>query len=262
MNKIALISLSGGIDSTSLLLNLLSNNYTTYALSFNYGQKHKIEIDKAKINISYLKDNNYTVTHKIVDISDCMNILKSSLTNSKEDIPEGHYEETNMYSTVVPNRNAIFSSILYGYALTIAKNKPKSKIYLSLGAHSGDHTIYPDCRIEFYKHIMKSFKLGNWNTDNIDLYLPYINLDKSQILKDAINSVKKLNLDFKTIFKNTITSYNPTENGLSDGKTGSDIERILAFDKIGLKDPIKYNYSWDEVLSNAKTVESNFKQKN
>ena len=55
MNKIALISLSGGIDSTSLLLNLLSNNYTTYALSFNYGQKHKIEIDKAKINISYLR---------------------------------------------------------------------------------------------------------------------------------------------------------------------------------------------------------------
>ena len=260
MSKIAIISLSGGIDSTSLLLNLLSNNYTIYALSFNYGQKHKIEIEKAKENINYLKRYNYNVIHKIIDISDCMDILKSSLTKVDEDVPKGYYEEENMQSTVVPNRNAIFTAILYGYALTISKENTTSKIYLSLGVHSGDHAIYPDCRLEFYEHIIDSFKLGNWNTDNIELYLPYIKIDKSQILKDAINSVKDLKLDFNTIFRNTMTSYNPSQDGLSDGKTGSDIERILAFDKIGLKDPIKYKYSWDEVLSNAKAVEKSFKE--
>ena len=189
-----------------------------------------------------------------------MDILKSSLTNIEEIVPEGYYEQENMYSTVVPNRNAIFSSILYGYALSISKDNPNSKIYLSLGVHSGDHTIYPDCRIEFYKHIMKSFKIGNWDTDSIELYLPYIKKDKAQILKDALKSVKTLNLNFNTIFKNTITSYNPSKDGLSDGKTGSDIERILAFNKIGLKVPIKYTFTWNEVLSHAKDVENKFKE--
>jgi len=260
VNKVALISFSGGIDSTSLLLHLLSNNYKIYALTFDYGQKHKIEIQKAKKNINYLKDCNYNVEHTIIDLSDCVNILKSSLTNHNQDVPTGYYEEKNMLSTVVPNRNAIFTSILYGYALTLTKENNSTIINLSLGVHSGDHAIYPDCRIEFYEHIIDSFKLGNWNTDNIKLYLPYINIDKSQILQDAITSIEKLNLNFNTIFKNTITSYNPTKQGLSDGNTGSDIERILAFDKLGLKDPLKYNFSWDIVLSNAKNVEEKYKR--
>ena len=72
------------------------------------------------------------------------------------------------------------------------------------------------------------------------------------------NSVRVDKLDFDTIFKNTITSYNPDEDGISDGKTGSDIERILAFDKIGRVDPLKYKSSWNEVLKFAKKTESNF----
>ena len=260
MNKIGIISLSGGIDSTSLLLNLLSNNYKVFALSFNYGQKHRIEIEKAKENIKYLSHKSKSISHKVIDISDCMGILDSSLTNSKKNIPEGFYEEQNMTSTVVPNRNAIFISIIFGYAITISQRNPKSEIYLSLGAHSGDHAIYPDCRAEFYNHIIKSFKIGNWDTERINLYLPYINIDKSEILKDALKSCKLLNLNFHKIFKNTITSYNPNKNGLSDGKTGSDIERILAFDKIGLKDPLNYNFTWEEVLDNAKKTEKNFKE--
>ena len=144
--------------------------------------------------------------------------------------------------------------------LQYQKKNPQSEIYLSLGAHSGDHAIYPDCRAEFYNHIIKSFKIGNWDTERISLYLPYINIDKSEILEDALKSCKLLNLNFNKIFKNTITSYNPNKNGLSDGKTGSDIERILAFDKIGLKDPLNYNFTWEEVLKNAKKTEKNFKE--
>ena len=259
MNKISIISFSGGLDSTSLLLHLLSKNYKIFALSFNYGQNHCIEISKAKANIDYFKSNGYIINHKIIDLSDCANILQSSLTNSKNEIPEGYYEQKNMKDTVVPNRNAIFSSIIYGYALSILK-RTKNRVKISLGVHSGDHAIYPDCRKEFYDQLMNAFKIGNWDSDKIDLYLPYLRFNKSDILIDALESTKKLNLSFENIFKNTITSYNPDNNGISEGKTGSDVERILAFDKIGMEDPLKYKYKWSDVLDYAKSVEKKNKK--
>ena len=113
MNKSSIISLSGGIDSTSLLLHLLAKHSNVYAITFDYGQKHKIEINKAKKNVTYLNSKGYKINHKIIDISDCQKLLSSSLTNKSIKVPEGFYEEKNMFSTVVPNRNAIFSSILY-----------------------------------------------------------------------------------------------------------------------------------------------------
>ena len=260
-NKIAVISLSGGIDSTSLLLKLLTKKYKIYALSFDYGQKHKIEICKAKLNIDYLNKKDAKIDFKIIDISDCVNVLNSSLTNKNINIPNGHYEESSMLSTVVPNRNAIFSSILFGYGLSISKKYKNKDIELCLGVHSGDHAIYPDCRHEFYEHIIESFHIGNWNSKNIKLNLPYLNMNKKNIIKDAIKSIKKLNLNFNTIFKNTITSYNPNSNGISNGKTGSDIERILAFDSIGIKDPLKYKYSWNDVVKHAKKTEKEYKKR-
>ena len=261
VNKVAALCLSGGMDSTSLLLKLLKDNYKIFALSYDYGQKHKIEIEKAKANIQYLQSKNYNINHKIIDLSDCVNLLSSSITNDNIDIPEGHYEEENMKSTFVPNRNAIFSSILYGYAITLSK-KFNKKITISLGVHSGDHAIYPDCRENFYKQLFNSFSEGNWDSDKVELLLPYLKLDKSKILVDAQKSCKNLNIDFNTIFKNTITSYNPNKNGISSGKSGSDIERILAFNKLGLKDPIDYVESWDIVLKNAIEIEKKFKEIN
>ena len=259
MNKIAVISLSGGMDSTSLLLHLINKKYTVYALSFNYGQKHKLEINKATNNIEYLKSKDIIVNHKIINISDCVDVLSSSLTNNNESIPKGHYEDENMKDTFVPNRNAIFSSILYGYALTLSKNNNQSNVTISLGVHSGDHAIYPDCREEFYIKLFNSFKIGNWNSENINIYLPYLDLDKTTILKDALQSIDNLNLNFTMIFKNTLTSYDPDKYGRSNGKTGSDIERILAFNENGLIDPIDYIQSWEEVLENALKTEKEFK---
>ena len=261
VDKVAALCLSGGMDSTSLLLKLLKKNYKIFAISYDYGQKHKIEIQKAKKNIQYLQSKNYNINHKIIDLSDCVKLLSSSITSSDIDIPEGHYEEENMKSTFVPNRNAIFSSILYGYAITLSKQLNK-KIVISLGVHSGDHAIYPDCREGFYKKLFDSFTEGNWDSDKVELILPYLQLDKSQILLDAEKSCQKLNINFTTIFKNTITSYNPNKNGISSGKSGSDIERILAFNKLGLKDPIEYTESWDTVLKNAIKVEKKFKETN
>ena len=174
MSKLAIISLSGGIDSTSLMLHLINNGYIVYALSFNYGQKHIIELEKAKKNIKYFLSKNILVKHKIVNISDCVDLLSSSLTNNEIEVPNGHYEEENMKSTFVPNRNSIFSSILYGYAITISKNNNNQKVLISLGVHSGDHAIYPDCRKEFYIKLFDSFKEGNWDSDKIKIYLPYL----------------------------------------------------------------------------------------
>ena len=246
----AVLSFSGGIDSTSLLLKLLSKKTDVYALSFDYGQKHRIEVEFAKKNISYLLNNGFNITHQVINISDLVDILQSSLTDNKVEVPEGHYLDQNMKSTFVPNRNAIFSSIIYAYSISIYK-RTKKPVSLSLGVHSGDHLIYPDCRPEFYNHIMKSFEIGNWDSENIDIYLPYININKSDVIKDGIKSCKFLEIDYKVIYKNTLTTYLPDSNGYSNGKTGSDVERILAFNKLGIKDPGLYLKPWKELLINA-----------
>lgn len=252
------MSLSGGMDSTSVLIRLINEGYKIDCLSFNYGQKHVIEIEKAIENIAYLSEKGYQVKHQIIDLTSAMSIFHSSLTNEEIIVPEGHYEETQMKSTVVPNRNAIFSSIIYGYALSIVA-KEDINVKIALGVHSGDHAIYPDCRPEFYQSLETSFRLGNWDSERVDFYLPYINGDKVTILNDAMKSCQELGIDFDTIFSNTITSYNPDNEGRSSGKSGSDIERILAFHKIGRRDPIEYIEPWEKVLQNAITTENDFK---
>ena len=252
------MSLSGGMDSTSVLIRLINEGYKIDCLSFNYGQKHVIEIEKAIENIAYLSRKGYQIKHQIIDLTSAMSIFHSSLTNEEIIVPEGHYEETQMKSTVVPNRNAIFSSIIYGYALSIVA-KEDINVKIALGVHSGDHAIYPDCRPEFYQSLETSFRLGNWDSERVDFYLPYINGDKVTILNDAMKSCQDLGIDFDTIFSNTITSYNPDNEGRSSGKSGSDIERILAFHKIGRRDPIEYIEPWEKVLQNAITTENDFK---
>jgi len=243
------ISLSGGMDSTGLLMHLLAQNCEVFGISFNYGQKHILELERLKANIAYLKTHNIDIHYDAIDLSILGKLYSSALTDPDWGIPEGHYEQDNMKQTVVPNRNAIFASIAYGYALSIA-TETNEQVSIALGVHSGDHAIYPDCRPEFYEAIHKAFAIGNWDSDKVDLYLPYINGDKHTILKDAEASIDKVGLDFDTIFKNTNTSYEPDELGRASGKTGADIERIEAFIKLGRKDPVEYQASWEELIKN------------
>ena len=257
--KIAVMALSGGMDSTSLLLRLLREGNTVYTIGFNYGQKHIVELSRAQDNIDYLSENGYKISHNVVDLSSLMSMFTGSLT-SNEDVPKGHYEEQQMKSTVVPNRNAIFSSMIYGYALSLSKQF-ECNVSISLGVHSGDHAIYPDCRPEFYQSLNEAFELGNWDSENVKLDLPYIDGDKESILRDAMVSCEHLDLDFDTIFANTNTSYEPDEQGRSSGKTGSDIERILAFHAIGRKDPVMYQQDWQQVLDHALSVEKEYMDK-
>jgi len=252
--KRSVMSLSGGMDSTALLLRLLAEGSRVTCLTYDYGQKHSIEIDRSKENIAYLSENGYEVEHLLIDLKSAMSSLNSALTSSDIDVPEGHYESEQMKQTVVPNRNAIFSSILYGQALSRSTDED-CDVRVALGVHSGDHEIYPDCRPEFYKSLERSFSIGNWGSERVSFYLPYILGDKSTILEDALESCDYLGLNFDTVLSNTNTSYNPDENGRSSGRSGADVERILAFHSIGREDPVEYVGDWDSVLEYALSQE-------
>ena len=253
--KTVVMALSGGMDSTCLLMHYLARGYKAVCISYNYGQKHSIELERAKDSISLCIENDLEVSHHIVDLSPAMSLFDSALTSKEHDVPLGHYEGEQMKQTVVPNRNAIFASILYGFALSETKRTGED-VVLALGVHSGDHAIYPDCRPEFYEALQNAFEIGNWDSERVAFDLPYLHGDKTSILEDAMVSCDMLGLDFDVVLKNTITSYNPDVNGRSSGQSGSDIERILAFHAIGREDPIEYQVSWDIVLENALLVES------
>lgn len=246
----AVMALSGGMDSTGLLLRLLADGYTVSCISYDYGQKHSLELARAKDNITYLAKNGFEVEHRQVDLSSAMSIFHSALTSTDIEVPKGHYEQEKMKVTVVPNRNAIFASILYGYALSVAVREDCS-VKIALGVHSGDHAIYPDCRPEFYQSLAKAFAVGNWDSEKVSFHLPYIEGDKETILLDALATCEILDLDFDTIFANTNTSYNPDSQGRASGNSGADVERILAFFAIDRKDPIEYVKPWPEVLQDA-----------
>jgi len=256
MNRVVM-ALSGGMDSTSLLLRILARGSEVTCISYDYGQKHVIELDRASANVDYLRSKGYRVEHIVADLSSAMSLFDSSLTDSERSVPEGHYEEEQMKQTVVPNRNAIFSSILYGYALSIS-TKENVDVSVSLGVHSGDHTIYPDCRPEFYDALMRAFEIGNWGSERVTVNLPYVDGNKEIILREAMISCDSLGLDFDTVFSNTNTSYSPDEFGRSSGKTGADVERILAFHAIGRKDPVEYVDDWGTVLKHAIDTEKQY----
>ena len=251
----ALMSLSGGMDSTALLMRMLADGYDVTCITYDYGQKHSVEIERAKANIAYLFEHGINVGHIVIDLNSAIGSLNSALTTDGIDVPEGHYESEQMKQTVVPNRNAIFSSIMYGHALSISESE-KTDVVIALGVHSGDHEIYPDCRPEFYESLEGAFSIGNWGSERVSLHLPYISGDKSTILVDANDSISSLGLDFDTVFRNTNTSYNPDDSGRSSGKSGADVERILAFHSIGRKDPVQYIEGWDSALSGAQSAQS------
>jgi 7-cyano-7-deazaguanine synthase len=247
--KKAVLSLSGGMDSSTLLLHLLAHGYEVTALSFDYGQKHKVELERAKSLVNYINDrmfynktDNY-VKHQIIKLDGLQKLLNSALVEGGSDVPEGHYEQDNMKETVVPNRNKIFSSIIQAVALSVATKGEKKEVKIALGIHAGDHAIYPDCRQEFRDADMEAFRMGNWDSELVDFYTPYLNTDKFGILKDGEVCSQVLGLDFDEVYKHTNTSYKPLQfSGIwySDYKSAASVERIESFIKLGRKDPIAY----------------------
>ena len=281
--KKAVLSLSGGMDSSSLLLHLLANGYQVTALGFDYGQKHKVELERATALVAYINDiwnayhppfdndKNYQwhpVTHQIIKLDGLSQLLNSTLVEGGADVPEGHYEQDNMKETVVPNRNKIFSSLIQAVALSIATTGEKSEVEIAMGIHAGDHAIYPDCRQEFRDADMEAFRIGNWDSELVNFYTPYLEVNKFDILKDGLASCNTLGLEFDKVYANTNTSYKPIKLSdnvwLSDYKSAASVERVEAFIKLGRPDPVQYGekldnggirvVDWNEVKSSVEKV--------
>ena len=239
MAKNVVVSLSGGMDSSTLLLRALSNYDNVTALSFDYGQKHRVELQKAQSLIDYLAENGKNVNYQVVKLDGLVNLLNSNLVEGGEDVPEGHYEEDNMKATVVPNRNKIFASITQAVALSAA-NANGLDTDIALGIHAGDHAIYPDCRQEFRDADDAAFRIGNWEAEKVGYFTPYLETDKLGILKDGQILCEELELDFNEVYSRTNTSYKPYPSGNSDYKSASSVERIEAFIALGVDDPVQY----------------------
>jgi len=239
MAKHVVVSLSGGMDSSTLLLRALSEYDTVTGISFDYGQKHRVELERAQSLIDYLADNGHKVTYRQIQLNGLVDLLDSALVDGGDDVPEGHYENDNMKETVVPNRNKMFASITQAVALSIA-NRTKENCDIALGIHAGDHAIYPDCRQEFRDADDAAFRNGNWDADRVGYFTPYLETDKLGILKDGQTLVSKLGIDFNEVYRRTNTSYKPYPSGNSDYKSASSVERIEAFIALGVDDPVQY----------------------
>jgi len=251
MAKNVVVSLSGGMDSSTLLLRALKEYDQVTAISFDYGQKHRVELERAQSLVDYInglenkaaedgqKAPYYPVNYQVIKLDGLVNLLNSALVTGGDDVPEGHYEEDNMKATVVPNRNKIFASITQAVALSAA-NANGNDTDIALGIHAGDHAIYPDCRQEFRDADDAAFRIGNWDADKVGYFTPYLDTDKLGILKDGEVLCDELGLDFDEVYKRTNTSYKPYPSGNSDYKSASSVERIEAFIKLGRKDPVVY----------------------
>ncbi len=245
--KHAVVSLSGGMDSSTLLLRCLEKFETVTALSFDYGQKHKVELKRARALVDYLnrqcsENNCYggcKINYQVIKLDGLVDLLDSALVEGGDEVPEGHYAAENMKATVVPNRNKIFASMTQAVALSVA-NRTEENTVIALGIHAGDHDIYPDCRQEFRDADDKAFREGNWDAERVSYYTPYLEGDKFTILQDGERLCEILGIGFDEVYARTNTSYKPTPEGWSDYKSASSVERIEAFIALGRPDPVQY----------------------
>ena len=279
--KSVVVSLSGGMDSSTLLLRALSEYDNVIAVSFDYGQKHRVELDRAKSLVDYLKEQGKKVKYQTIKLDGLTPLLNSALVTGGADVPEGHYEQDNMKATVVPNRNKIFSSIVQAIALSTA-TQTESTCDIALGIHAGDHAIYPDCRQEWRDADDQAFRVGNWDVGRVGHFTPYLHTDKFGILQDGEMLCEKLGLDFNEVYSRTNTSYKPIQHlvekeisvlaslkemqqipvWFSDYKSASSVERIEAFIKLGRPDPVAYAnnegpVSWEVAKAHVEQVLNN-----
>ena len=260
--KHVVVSLSGGLDSSTLLLRCLKEYDSVTAISFDYGQKHRVELERAQSLIDYLCNNDIgianTLRYRQIQLNGLVDLLDSALVTGGEDVPEGHYAEDNMKATVVPNRNKIFASITQAVALSVA-NRTGETCDIAMGIHAGDHAIYPDCRQEFRDADDAAFRIGNWEAERVGYFTPYLEGDKFTILQDGEVLCEELGLEFNEVYKRTNTSYKPYPSGNSDYKSAASVERIEAFIALGRPDPVQYEdesgeVSWEVARDAVKIV--------
>ena len=245
------LSISGGMDSTSLLLQLLSEGRPVRAYSFYYGQRHSVELKKLEYNIGFLQDKGFDLEWQVIDVEDIFSGNTSALHVHNvlgDTIPHGHYADDNMKRTVVPLRNVIFSTIVAAKAINYAVEN-NTHVNIALGLHAGDHAIYPDCRPESQQAAAELYRISDWNGDKIEYIAPFIHDTKGQVLVKGITAAKTLGLtddEIKDILAHTHTCYDPDEDGTACGLCGACTERLEAFAyasvqlRSDIMDPVQY----------------------
>ena len=225
----SLLICSGGLDSVVLAYKIAKEYELCGLISFDYGQKHKKELQFAA-----QAAENLHVSHDIIDISSVGAVLSGSALTDDIDVPDGHYAEESMKITVVPNRNAIMLSIAYG----VASARDASAV--ATAVHGGDHFIYPDCRPDFIRsfEVMQNHALEGLS--EIKLYTPFLDKTKADIAAEGA----RLNVPFA----DTWSCYKGGE--LHCGRCGTCVERREAFHLGGIDDPTQYEDAdyWREAL--------------
>ena len=214
--KDSVIIVSGGLDSITLLYDKADE--IALAISFDYGANH----NEREIPFARLHCERLGIKHITIPLSFMHDYFKSSLLSGAEKIPEGHYKESNMLSTVVPFRNGIMLSIAAGIAESHGLKR------LLIANHGGDHAIYPDCRPEFIKAINAATQAGTYI--NVEVSAPYTNFSKADIVRRGI----QLGINYAE----TWSCYKGGNTHC--GKCGTCVERQEAFILAGVPDPTIY----------------------
>lgn len=225
-----IVLLSGGMDSATLLADASKRFDKVAALSIDYAQRHKRELESAKRLAEH-----YNIPHKVLDVTNINSLLQgSSLTSEDMAVPHGHYADETMKATVVPARNTILLSIAAGWAISMGFS------HVAYAAHAGDHAIYPDCRPAFVEAIQNLFNVFHYYPINV--WTPFLDISKGGILKIGL----ALNVPYEL----TWTCYDPQvyQPNLPSietafracGKCGSCVERLEAFAENKVEDPLEY----------------------
>ncbi len=228
----SLVLLSGGLDSTVAFYQALDEVKVAMAISFDYGQRHKVELEYALVTAA--KEN---VPHEVVLMTSIGRLLQGSALSDPDnvEVPDGHYAEESMKQTIVPNRNTIMLSMAVGAAIGIGA----SQVWAAM--HAGDHPIYPDCRPEFINVMNTLIPIATESA--VQIVTPFIDITKQQIIRKGFH----LGVDFGA-------TYSCYKGGkVHCGRCGTCVERAEAFFLAGVRDPTQYEDKeyWKRVTSAA-----------
>lgn len=219
MKVIALVS--GGMDSVTMAYLLAAEKYEVTIFSVDYGQRHQKELVYASMAAKSLG-----VPHELVDLSHLLNLFRGSALTDSFSVPDGHYTDEKMAITVVPNRNVVLFSLAFAFAVS-----HKAEV-VATAVHSGDHTIYPDCRADFIETFSAMERLANkgYAHPDLRLYAPFVSMDKAQIVS--------LGNQLRVPFEQTWSCYKGDE--FHCGTCGTCVERKEAFERAKILDPTIY----------------------